>query len=59
MHSGSRSNHFSYLRVALYDQFIDQWLERGKKRLGEKDLGDQVRSALCDEGLTLNGIDFS
>ncbi|KAK3823523.1 MAG: hypothetical protein J3Q66DRAFT_144160 [Benniella sp.] len=46
-------------RMALNDQFIDQWLERGKKRLGEKDLGDQVRSALCDEGFTLNGIDFS
>jgi hypothetical protein len=46
-------------RVALYDQFINQWLERGTKRLGEKDLSEQVRSALCDEGFTLNGIDFS
>jgi len=48
-------------RVALYDQFIEHWLERGKKRLGEKNLSPQARAAfesLSDEGFTQNGIDF-
>jgi len=48
-------------KVALYDQFVEQWLERGKKRIGEKSLSFQARSAfdsLCDEGFTRNGIDY-
>ncbi len=48
-------------RVALYDEFVEQWLERGKKRLGEKDLSRQEKKAfesLADEGFTQNGIDF-
>ncbi|KAK3813343.1 MAG: hypothetical protein J3Q66DRAFT_371880 [Benniella sp.] len=48
-------------RMALYDQFIEHWLERGKKRLGEKNLSPQARSAfesLIDEGFTRNGIDY-
>ncbi|KAG0005411.1 hypothetical protein BGZ65_011211 [Modicella reniformis] len=48
-------------RVALYDQFVEQWLERGKKRLGEKEMSHQARSAfesLSDEGFALNGIDY-
>jgi len=48
-------------KVALYDQFVEQWLERGKKRVGEKNLSFQARSAfdsLCDEGFTMNGIDY-
>jgi len=48
-------------RMALYDQFIEHWLERGKKRLGEKNLSPQARSAyesLSDEGFTRNGIDY-
>ncbi|KAK3827431.1 MAG: WD40-repeat-containing domain protein [Benniella sp.] len=48
-------------KVALYDQFVGQWLERGKKRVGEKNLSFQARSAfdsLCDEGFTMNGIDY-
>ncbi|KAK3821567.1 MAG: WD40-repeat-containing domain protein [Benniella sp.] len=48
-------------KVALYDQFIEQWLERGKKRVGEKNLSFQARSAfdsLCDEGFTMNAIDY-
>ncbi|KAF9352919.1 hypothetical protein BGX34_011905, partial [Mortierella sp. NVP85] len=48
-------------RVGLYDHFIEQWLERGKKRLAEKDLGPQARAAfesLTDEGFTLNGIAY-
>jgi len=48
-------------RVALYDQFIEHWLERGKKRLSEKELSSQAKAAfegLIDEGFTQNGIDF-
>ncbi|KAK3819619.1 MAG: WD40-repeat-containing domain protein [Benniella sp.] len=48
-------------RTALYDQFIEHWLERGKKRLGEKTMSEQARSAfenLIDEGFTRNGIDY-
>jgi len=48
-------------RMALYDQFIEHWLERGKKRLGEKNLSPQARSAfenLIDEGFTRNGVDY-
>jgi len=48
-------------RVALYDQFIEHWLERGKKRLGEKNLSPQARAAfesLSDEGFTENGLAY-
>jgi WD40 repeat protein len=48
-------------RVALYDQFIEHWLERGKKRLGEKKMGPLALAAfesLVDEGFTRNGIDY-
>ena len=48
-------------RVALYDRFIEHWLERGKKRLGEKDMGPLARAAfegLVDEGFTRSGIDY-
>jgi len=48
-------------RVGLYDHFIEQWIERGKKRLGEKDMAPQARAAferLSDEGFTLNGIEY-
>jgi len=57
--SATRATHIT--RVALYDQFIDHWLERGKKRLGEKILAPQAKAVfenLSDEGFTLNGIDF-
>ena len=48
-------------RAALYDQFIEHWLERGKKRLSEKELSSQAKAAfenLIDEGFVQNGIDF-
>ncbi|KAK3809436.1 MAG: hypothetical protein J3Q66DRAFT_405440 [Benniella sp.] len=48
-------------RVGLYDHFVEQWLERGKKRIGEKELSPQVRTAfesLNDEGFTRNGIEY-
>ncbi|KAI8346005.1 hypothetical protein B0O80DRAFT_503828 [Mortierella sp. GBAus27b] len=48
-------------RVALYDHFVEQWLERGKKRLGEKDMSRQTKAAfekLSAEGFTLSGIEY-
>ena len=48
-------------RVGLYDHFVEQWIERGKKRLGEKDMTPQARAAferLSDEGFTPNGIEY-
>ncbi|KAK3810142.1 MAG: WD40-repeat-containing domain protein [Benniella sp.] len=48
-------------RVGLYDHFVEQWLERGKKRLGEKDMSPQFKTMferLSAEGFTVNGIGF-
>jgi len=48
-------------RVELYDQFVEHWLERGKKRLGEKNLSSQARAAfenLTGEGFIQNGVHF-
>jgi len=48
-------------RVGLYDHFVKQWLERGKRRIAEKDLTPQARTVfdrLSDEGFSQNGIDF-
>ncbi|KAG0228003.1 hypothetical protein BGX31_006763 [Mortierella sp. GBA43] len=48
-------------RVALYDHFVEQWLERGKKRLGEKDMLPQTKAAferLSAGGFTLSGIEY-
>ena len=48
-------------RVALYDHFVEQWLERGKKRLSEKDMSSFTREAfekLSAEGFTLIGIEY-
>jgi hypothetical protein len=48
-------------RVTLYDHFIEQWLERGKKRLRDKDLTPQAKAAferLSSEGFTRNGIEY-
>ncbi|KAF9972023.1 hypothetical protein BGZ75_001630, partial [Mortierella antarctica] len=48
-------------RLGLYDRFVEHWLERGKKRVGGRDLSPQARAAfdaIVDEGFTANGIDF-
>ncbi|KAF9360000.1 hypothetical protein BGX26_010837 [Mortierella sp. AD094] len=48
-------------RVALYDEFVSQWLERGKKRLAEKTLSRLEAKAferLADEGFTQNGLAY-
>ncbi|KAG0230113.1 hypothetical protein BGX31_005989 [Mortierella sp. GBA43] len=61
MDPGQDMSNTHITRVALYDEFIEHWLERGKKRLGEKNLSPQARAAfesLSDEGFTQNGIDY-
>ena len=48
-------------RVTLYDLFIEHWLERGKKRLGEQNLNPRARSAfesLTNEGFTRSGVNY-
>ncbi|KAG0002716.1 hypothetical protein BGZ80_001033 [Entomortierella chlamydospora] len=48
-------------RAALYDEFVEQWLERGKKRLADKELSGQEKKALqslSDDGFERNGIEF-
>ncbi|KAF9947522.1 hypothetical protein BGZ70_002638, partial [Mortierella alpina] len=48
-------------RVELYDRFVEHWLERGKKRVGDRDMTPRTRAAfdtMVDEGFTANGIDF-
>ncbi|KAG0048041.1 hypothetical protein BGZ83_006948 [Gryganskiella cystojenkinii] len=48
-------------RSALYDEFVEQWLERGKKRISDKELSGQEKKALqtlSDDGFARNGIDF-
>ncbi|KAG0055104.1 hypothetical protein BGZ83_009631, partial [Gryganskiella cystojenkinii] len=48
-------------RTALYDEFLEQWLERGKKQLADKDLSAQEKKALqslSDDGFARNGIDY-
>jgi len=58
---GQRLSETRVTRVGLYDHFVEQWLERGKKRLGEKDLNLQARAAfesLSDEGFTQHAMEF-
>ncbi|KAK3809363.1 MAG: WD40-repeat-containing domain protein [Benniella sp.] len=58
---GQRLSEARVTRVGLYDHFVEQWLERGKKRLGEKDLNVRARAAfesLSDEGFTQHGMEF-
>lgn len=48
-------------RVALYDQFIEQWLERGKIRIGGMIKTPQAKTtfeSMSDEGFVRNGISF-
>jgi WD40 repeat protein len=48
-------------RVELYDHFVEQWLERNKKRLGEMGMAPQAREEferLIAEGFTVNGIGY-
>ncbi|KAF9976037.1 hypothetical protein BGZ75_000348, partial [Mortierella antarctica] len=48
-------------RVTLYDEFVVLWLERGKKRVGNKDMDRQERAEfdrLTDEGFTQHCISF-
>ncbi|KAF9176491.1 hypothetical protein BGZ51_000526, partial [Haplosporangium sp. Z 767] len=48
-------------RVALYDEFMEQWLERSKIRARESDLSPQAKAAfnnLVDGGFTQTGVRF-
>ncbi|KAG0248086.1 hypothetical protein BG011_000547, partial [Mortierella polycephala] len=48
-------------RVELYDQFVEHWLERDKKRASGNELSPQAKAAydtLVDGGFTQNGIHF-
>ncbi|KAF9560156.1 hypothetical protein EC968_006332 [Mortierella alpina] len=48
-------------RVTLYDRFVEQWVERGQKRLIERSKSgdDQVAfEILSEDGFTQNAIDF-
>ncbi|KAF9958495.1 hypothetical protein BGZ70_009172, partial [Mortierella alpina] len=51
----------SITRVRLYDQFVEHWLEREKKRLRRRELSQEDRAAfdtLDYEGFTQNGVHF-
>jgi WD40 repeat protein len=61
MDPGEHLSSTQFTMVDLYDHFIEHWLERGKKRLGEKKMNPQSKAAyesMIDEGFTQNGIDF-
>ncbi|KAF9344694.1 hypothetical protein BGX34_005419, partial [Mortierella sp. NVP85] len=48
-------------RVGLYDHFVEQWLERSKRRFGEKDLSPQFKAVferLSAEGFVVNGVGY-
>ncbi|KAF9916022.1 hypothetical protein BX616_004801 [Lobosporangium transversale] len=46
-------------RITLYDQFVELWFERGKKRLGEISASDKrMFRTLCDEGFAQNGVRY-
>ncbi|KAF9105125.1 hypothetical protein BGX27_009794 [Mortierella sp. AM989] len=48
-------------RASLYDTFVKQWIERGKKRLSEKPLSEMGRNAfesLSREDFTQSGIEY-
>ncbi|KAF9354873.1 hypothetical protein BGX26_007258 [Mortierella sp. AD094] len=48
-------------RVSLYDQFVDLWLERGRKRLREKILSEQGKRTfkrLVNDGFKQHGVRF-
>jgi len=48
-------------RVKLYDRFVNEWLEKGKKRLSEMVMPPQMKKEfekLSAEGFTLNGIEY-
>ncbi|KAF9351705.1 hypothetical protein BGX34_000412 [Mortierella sp. NVP85] len=58
---GQQLSTASVTRVRLYDHFVEQWLERGKKRIGEKEMSPQFKATfekLSAEGFTVNGIGY-
>ncbi|KAF9347849.1 hypothetical protein BGX34_002845 [Mortierella sp. NVP85] len=58
---GQRLSDARITRVALYDHFIEQWLERSMKHLAEKDMSLSTKEAfenLSADGFILNGIGY-
>ncbi|KAF8934370.1 hypothetical protein BGZ58_005769, partial [Dissophora ornata] len=50
-----------FTRVELYDRFVEQWVERGKKRLTDKELiGDEKKAfnKLSDENFSQTALSF-
>jgi hypothetical protein len=48
-------------RAAFYDQLIEYWVEKGKKRLRQKDFGAQARTryeTLADEGFRQGAVSY-
>ncbi|KAG0002688.1 hypothetical protein BGZ65_002415, partial [Modicella reniformis] len=48
-------------KVELYDSLLEKWLERSERRLGEKELSPQAKTALENltlKGFTQSGIDY-
>ncbi|KAF9363293.1 hypothetical protein BGX34_004455 [Mortierella sp. NVP85] len=61
MDPGQQPSDTRITRVALYDHFVQQWLERGKKRLGEEEMSSQRKEAFGElnaEGFVWNGIEY-
>jgi len=61
MDPGQQPSDTRITRVVLYDQFVEQWLKRGTKRLIEMKMSSQSIEAfkrLRAEGFTLNGIGY-
>ncbi|KAK3821638.1 MAG: hypothetical protein J3Q66DRAFT_367329 [Benniella sp.] len=48
-------------RIILFDHFVEQWIDRGKKRLSKKEMIPQVRESyekLVNEGFSSNCIGY-
>ncbi|KAF9205887.1 hypothetical protein BGZ49_003359 [Haplosporangium sp. Z 27] len=61
LHTDSQFSTVRITRVRLYDEFVAQWIERGKIRLGEMDLSEaskDIFKKLSHSGFKQNGIDY-
>ncbi|KAG0291932.1 hypothetical protein BGZ98_002791, partial [Dissophora globulifera] len=58
---GNDLSYTKVTRIALYDKFVEQWVDRGMVRLQDKKLtGDDGKAFedLCSDGFTQNAIGF-
>ncbi|KAF8977482.1 hypothetical protein BGZ46_007350 [Entomortierella lignicola] len=61
LHTDSQFSTVRITRVRLYDEFVAQWIERGKIRLGEMDLSEVSKDTfkkLSHSGFKQNGFDY-